>query len=376
MRTLVELYDNDSLCNAFAQDALGCEKLIFIGGKDMEEKRERLRTYFAARSNPELEFITADNRDTESIYKILKRIAADGDCLINLTGGSDEAVFAAGRLSAVSKAGFIKADIENMRVFGLYNAGNLNVRHKGYSIRDMVELTGGALRRSGRYKIDKMYDGIYPYIDKMMETVLDFHHIWHKQVRYFQNTVLQNMTGKITAPEKIADVCCDRDIMRRLSENGILKNAEFSGGRVSFEFTDDNVRRLITDVGVWLELYVYKAVRESKAFDDAAISVVIDWDGKAEEYDVINEIDVMASKGARLLFISCKTGTVSADAVNEIDILRRHLGGSFARAVIVTATKMSEENLCVYKRARDLGIAIAEYDDLRAGDLGEILQMV
>lgn len=374
MGTLIELFDREHICNVFAQDALHCSRVVFVGTKELSDSEANLRKYFKKRGAPKLVFKTVPVMSCEEIYNVLQKILQDyPDCMLDLTGGSDEAIFAAGRLSSASSIPFIKSDIENMCVQGVYNSKMPAVHSGGYKINDIIELAGGHVRGFGHFDLSSAYDRIYKYIDVMWKILLDYHDSWYKQVRYFQNVLRGKSEDDINAPREAVNCSCDDEIMTRLHNDGILNKLKLSGSSVKFRFSNNDIRRLICDVGVWLELYVYKTVRECGAFTDAGISVVIDWDGIKEEYDVVNEVDVMACRGARSLFISCKTGPVSVEAVNEINILCSHFGGRYAKAVIVTATKMSQDNLCTYKRAAELGIQIIELDDLLAGDLEQIL---
>ena len=374
METLIELYDSEPIYNVFAQDTLNCRRVVFIGTAAHFKTADKLRKYFAKRGAPELIFKTVSDMDCEEIYNAIQNIiTAYPDCMLDLTGGSGEAVFAAGRLSAHSGIPFIKSDIENMCVRGVYNTKNFEARSDGYKINDIIELAGGHVRGFGHFDLSSAYGKVYDYIDIMWKILLDYHDSWYKQVRYFQNVLRGKDGAAFEASRESGGFQCIDDIMTRLHNDGILNTLKLSGSKVSFSFSNTDIKRLICDVGVWLELYVYKTVRECGAFTDAGISVVVDWDGIREEYDVLNEIDVMACRGAKSVFISCKTGPVSVEAVNEINILCSHFGGRYAKAVIVTATSMSRDNLCTYKRAAELDIQIIELEDLLAGDLEQIL---
>ena len=62
-------------------------------------------------------------------------------------------------------------------------------------------------------------------------------------------------------------------------------------------------------------------------YNDALNGVVIDWDGvchderKEHIYDTENEVDVIVMHDAVPVFISCKAGSVSTSALNEIKTL-------------------------------------------------------
>ena len=139
-----------------------------------------------------------------------------------------------------------------------------------------------------------------------------------------------------------------------------------AGERVSFDFTDAQIRTWLRDVGSVLELYIYKACLDTGVFHDVCLSVIVDWQGKASGPDsVTNELDVMATSGVKPVFISCKTCDVKTEALNELAILRDRFGGERARAAIVTAEKGGGNML---HRAMELGIDVIDVNDLQERD--------
>ena len=87
------------------------------------------------------------------------------------------------------------------------------------------------------------------------------------------------------------------------------------------------------------------------------------WEGydSRQENAVSNELDVMCAKGVVPVFISCKTGSVQTEALNELAILRDRFGSNMAKAAIVTAEKGGG---AMRNRASELGIAVIDINDL------------
>ena len=376
MKTLIELYDLEPINNVYSADAIKPKEVIFVGGSEMTSRKTFLRKYLSEKGI-EVHFEKCNPKDCDSVgKKILEIINTHPDSTLDLTGGSDEAIFAAGRLSAGCNIPFIRADVDKECVMGVYNAPQKVADGKEYTVEDRIRLAGGEIRGTGHFNLQKTCDKIGDKADLMWNIFMDFHTSWYKQVRYFQNAMRLCDADVIEAFREFDNMTCNMEIMHRLYNDGILSSLNTKGSKISFSFSDSDIRKLICDVGVWLEIYVYRTLLLCECINDARISVMIDWDAVQEEFDVLNEIDVLAQKGAKTIFISCKSGPVSVDAVNEVDILKNRFGGRYADAVIVTATNMSRDNLCVYKRAIELGIVVVEFEDLIEGNLSKIITRI
>ena len=376
MATLIELYDSEPMKNIYAADALSPDRIIFLGGDEMVKGKRRLCRYFAGKAAPKLHFEVCSIHDSRSCEEALRRlIRSYPDARIDLTGGTDEAVFAAGRLSAETDVPFIKSDIKKGVIRSVCNTAGLIAHGKTYSLDDRIRAAGAEIRGSGRYNLKDISKKIGSSSDVMWRIFLDYRAEWSRQVRYFQR-VMGYDDNTFNVLKNTGDLVCNMGIMRRLKNDGILAELQTNGNKIYFRFANPYVRKIITDVGVWLELFVYKAALGSGVFSDTDISVLIDWDGIDDDFNVINEIDVIAQKKEKTVFISCKSGPVSVEAVNEINVLKNRFGGEFSRAVIVTATPFSAENLCVYRRALELGIIVAELDDLKNDGLCEVFKNI
>ena len=153
---------------------------------------------------------------------------------------------------------------------------------------------------------------------------------------------------------------------------GFLKQLSIeSGRRVRFRFRDLQVRAWLRDIGSVLETYVYKTCLDAKVFDDVATSVVVDWEGDLKQSNVTNELDVMTTRGVVPFFISCKTGEIKTEAINELAVLRDRFGSGVARAAIVSASKCQH---ITRHRANELDISVIDIEDLKRGHLEERLK--
>ena len=98
--------------------------------------------------------------------------------------------------------------------------------------------------------------------------------------------------------ERGGRICANEDALLSFERIGFLRDLEIqSGEKVSFRFRDLNIRAWLRDVGSVLELYVYKACLDAGIFNDIISSAVVRWDEVLGHGSVINEIDVMATRG-------------------------------------------------------------------------------
>ena len=162
--------------------------------------------------------------------------------------------------------------------------------------------------------------------------------------------------------------------LEALARIGFLQDLEIVAGQsVAFRFRDTNIRWWLRDVGSVLELYVYKACIDAGIFNDVISSAVVRWDETLGHGSVLNEIDVMAARGVIPLFISCKATDIKTEALNELSILRDRFGGKGAKAAIVTTEPC---NAAARHRAAQLGIAVIDLEELKAGQLVERLKVI
>ena len=120
--------------------------------------------------------------------------------------------------------------------------------------------------------------------------------------------------------------------MLQLSNMGLLSALGFDEEHCSFRLAQPVLRRYLGDAGVWLELYLYRAMDRSGLFEETATSTVVCWDDDDNpSNNVENEIDVIGLCGAGQLFISCKLSPDTA-ALNEIATITENTGWDSATA--------------------------------------------
>lgn len=381
METLIELYDERPLENILGVEVFRPARVVYVCPDSAyrdHRLKEKLETYFNHRG---IQVQTVLERtsiyDSEAVLRVLQGIVAKyPDCAVDITGGTDAVLFAAGLLSAET----------HVPVFTYSRKKNTfyDIRHAGFGealpcavrfdVEDLFVMAGGSMR-TGRVD-NRVLERYLWLVDPFFKLFLKYRRGWTKLISYIQRVSPAKpdgsyglaVSGNYTVKgERGQQVSAPEEALRELEKIGMLQELVIvPGERVSFRFLDEEVRTFLRDVGSVLELYVYKACLDMDFFQDVRLSAIVDWEGENRRDAVSNELDVVCTRGIVPVFISCKTCDVKTEALNELAILRDRFGGQMARALIVTAERGGG---AMRSRAAELGIGVIDLVDLTAGKL-------
>ena len=375
MKTLIELYDERPLENVMSTEIFKPERTVYICHRDIDGKAKKaLADYFAHRGlQAELEFVAADMYSAKDVYNSLKAaVERHADCALDVSGGTDNALFAAGQLSAEKGLPVFTYSRRQNRYYDIANAPYANKLDCpiNYNVEDFFLMAGGSMRE-GRVD-NSILDSYLDYIDPFFAVYLAHRSDWGSFVNYIQRVspvpkgepVRLEIEGEYTVKgEHGRRISANEELLRDIEKIGFIENLRIERGTsVSFRFMDAQVRTWLRDVGSVLELYVYKLCLDTGVFNDVRTSVVVDWESNVRRDSVTNEIDVMCVRGIIPMFISCKTCEVNTEALNELAILRDRFGGQGAKAAIVTTKNSS---VITRNRATELGIQVIDLTDLK-----------
>ena len=388
MDTLIELYDERAIENILAPEMFRPKRIIYLCPNEIAKNRKRqeqMRAFFKRRGwEPEVLFQEASLFKADRILRQLLTIGEKyPDCAVDVTGGSDAALFAAGMFSAKTGApAFTYSRKKNSfyDISGADFADNLECT-LSYSVEDFFLMAGGTLL-PGRVDNDILAKYLKDF-DPFFSCFLRFRRDWTDIISYIQRvspgeygqTPSLSVQGKYTVKgDHGSRNSANEAALEALARIGFLQDLEIVAGQsVAFRFRDTNIRWWLRDVGSVLELYVYKACIDAGIFNDVISSAVVRWDETLGHGSVLNEIDVMAARGVIPLFISCKATDIKTEALNELSILRDRFGGKGAKAAIVTTESC---NAAARHRAAQLEIAVIDLEELKAGQLVERLKVI
>lgn len=162
----------------------------------------------------------------------------------------------------------------------------------------------------------------------------------------------------------LLDEMCDKGYIRNLSGN------ETNG--ISFSYSTHQVKDVLTQSGRILELFVYYKLLETGLFDDVANSVEIHWG----DYEAENEIDIIATRGYKVLIVECKAQTVLIqDCYNKLSRLDSDYGLNSVPVIVadtLSIKKHQEENEKMMEIGNRVGIhTVFERNDI--SNIGSIL---
>lgn len=383
MKTLIELYDERPIENVLGTEVFRPEETVFICPPEVagdREMRRSLEAYFAHRGCPaRVTFVQSSLLDAVKVEKTLRRVLESReDCAIDIAGGTDAALFAAGAVSGHTPV--YTYSRKRNTFFEIKNAPF--ARNLACSVRldaaSCFLMAGGELQ-PGRADNSALKDKL-PQIENLFSVYSAYRRIWNRQVSYFQKISSAAdpecaACGKRTEKADHGQVTADEGLLRALSEAELIRDLTFDDETVAFRFADPQVRFWLRDMGSALELQVYRACVLADCFDDVVLSAVVNWRAGEKRDAVTNEIDVMAVRGVQPVFISCKTCEIKTEALNELAILRDRFGGKGSRALIVTSAPGTRGRAVMRQRAAELGIEVIEWNDLPLDQMIVRLQM-
>ena len=378
MRTLIELYDTSPIRNVLSAVMFRPQEMILVCPPEIAEdpnQRRSLRDFFAYLDCPvKLTLIPVTLLDAGKTERVLREVLeSHQDCAIDISGGTDAALFAAGVASGETPV-FTYSTRKNT-FFEIKNAPFARSLpcDVHLDVRSCLMMAGGTLH-PGREENAGLADKT-EQIDRLFNVYTAFRPQWNRQINYIQKISssepgILEAGGQLTEKAGNKRVEADIEFFKALEKAGLILDLRLMDDSILFRFPDERVRFWLRDIGVVLELQVFRACHAAGCFDDVVLSAVVNWQsGRIHRDSVINEIDVMAVQGIQPVFISCKTCEVHTDALNELAILRDRFGGKFARAILVTSGMTGKTREPVRMRADKLGIELVEWEDVNLESL-------
>ena len=388
MDTLIELHDERAIENILAPDMFRPKRIIYLCPAEVAQNRsyqQKLKQFFHRRGwEPEVSFLETSMFKVDRILRQLLSVQEKyPDCVVDITGGSDAALFAAGMFSAKTGAPAFTYSRKNNRFYDICKADFADRVEcpLTYSVEEDFLMAGGTLL-PGRME-NGVLANYLDVFDPLFSCFLRFRRAWTDIISYIQRISPSepgqmpplSVQGKYTVKgDHGSKNSANEAALKELAQIGLLQDLRIvSGETVSFRFRDRHVRGWLRDVGSALELYAYKACIDAGIFHDVILSAVVRWDDTVGHGSVSNEIDVMAARGVIPLFISCKATDIKTEALNELAILRDRFGGKGAKAAIITTEPC---NAAARHRAAQLGIAVIDLEELQAGQLVYRLKVI
>ena len=158
-------------------------------------------------------------------------------------------------------------------------------------------------------------------------------------------------------------------LLNKIRDSGYIRNLSINETNgISFSYSTHQVKDVMVKAGRILELFVYYKMLETGLFDDVANSVEIRWGNN----DVENEIDIIATRGYKVLIIECKAKTkLSQDFYNKLSRLDSDYGLNSV-PVIVADTLEKDQYLKNNAKMMEIGNRVGIHTVFERNDISNI----
>ena len=380
--TLIECFTASHIDNIAACLRLRPARMILVGRADqISDPLPRYKKLLRQRGlSTEISLCDVEKMDLAGIYAVFKTLIAEaGECVIDLTGGDENVIMAAG----AALAGLDTAARQKIRVEKFDHDTN-TVRD---CLHDNRQLPSPEIRLTVEELIALHGGSIYPesYQPEAGSTRRDLAGLWTivsdapkdwnlaiTRLGEFESRAdskmqvflsLDRLRGSITNFDAKADTV--RSLLNKLRRHGIIRD-QSRQNILEYTYNSQLLRYCTLKAGNVLEvktLLEARAVSENGApyFNDGLMSVHIDWDGILHDPtdwvpDTRNEVDVVLMRGTTPLFISCKNGNVTEDELYKLHTVAQRFGGPYARKMLIASDLHPTSHRALVQRAWDMDI--------------------
>ena len=264
MDTLIELYDERAIENILAPDMFRPRRIIYLCPGDIVQDHNRqakLKAFFRRRGwDPELIFTEVSLFKADRILGQLLSIREKyPNCALDVTGGSDAALFAAGMFTAQTGAPAFTYSRKKKRFYNISGADFADDLPctLSYSVEEFFLMAGGTLL-SGRVNNAILSDYLKDF-DPFFACFLRFRRDWPDIISYIQKispaehgqTPPLSIQGKYSVKgEHGSKNYANEEALKAFEQIGFLEDlAIVRGDLVSFRFRDKTVRAWLRYMG-------------------------------------------------------------------------------------------------------------------------------
>lgn len=357
---LVNLFDIHNEAGLLAIEKLKPNKVIYIVDEQFFESYKKIHLYYMEHfKNIEFESYVIKDGDIEAINKIIKSISSK-DSVINVTGGKRISSLILLNQAIDTDFMTIYVDVLNKKWYSLGKDISVsNEKFKDIMIEDLINLSGSDIvmdssELSDKKEIIEITKNIYKNLD-----------LWYKYKSklYDGNIFVHNQMEP-------KNIMINLENVNNFELNILKKSLEYlksircikytkNGNTIKVIFIKDYVKSFIFKSGTWLEVLTNVMINEITEVDETKSGVVFIWNEGQRR--IRNELDVVAVKDSILICISCKDSEkYDENALNELDVYSKKIGGSTAKKILVATKKPLKE--CVSERAKAMGIDLVILD--------------
>ena len=387
--TLIECFVNSPLENIATALCLKPKKIIFIGNAKntnliIDKYRKVLKDI-----EPDIVFKkTASGSFLSAEKKIKEVLCTEKDCVLDITGGQETVLMAAGALYSEFKNTnpfkILRFDADSSLMVDAVTGRKGIGTKASLSVDDLIFLHGGCISSC---TADNLSAQDKRDLETLWQTLRSNYENWNKTISFlheFENKSdpkstsdrfsfdLKDLSGKIKNFDEKLELI--EPLLKEFANKGLLTNYFSNNNIIRYMYKNAFVQNCLKKEGNLLEFKTYctaldlKDETGAKFFDDCRMSVTIDWDGTIHRRnepikDTSNEIDVILMRGCKAFFISCKNGSIEEDELYKLSTVALSFGGKYvSKALLSTHFKQDDDSSkeAYRQRAKDMKVSLGE----------------
>ena len=383
--TLIECFTKSHIDNIASCLRLRPDKVVMIGNaSEMDEPIKRYRKILKRRGvSTEIVKCDVQHMDLDEMFAAMKKVVlAPRDCVIDLTGGDECVIMAAGAvLAELTGEARQRVRVEkfnhdaNAVMDCVHDNQKIQTKTVDLTVEEMISLYGGTLYPDAyqppKDSSSRDLTGLWGIVsedpkgwNQALMLLGEFESRSDSKMHIFLPlSYLRSSISDFESKEEII-----RELLGKLHQCGVIVD-QSSSANLEYTYTSPLLRYCTQKAGNVLEVKTLlegRAVLENgaKYFNDCQMSVSIDWDGVVHAPvkrvpETRNEIDVVLMHGTTPLFISCKNGNIDEDELYKLHTVAERFGGPYAKKMLIATDldrKSPAASRALIQRAWDMDI--------------------
>ncbi len=383
MVTDIEFFSREQIENVATCLKCNVDKVVYVGYEKVMTAAKKRALYWALKEKAavsQVEYVEVLENDLRDIIikmdEVIKReLEMGNECFMDLTGGENLVLVAAGILADRYKFMMRRMDIKEDKMYHFAPKGFEieKIQHKDVKldIAEFIKLNGAGVNdhQQKSYKDDMDNPEFVRDIKAMWKLCRKNRTKWNDLCRVLSGCIKfsagldvvvygKNFSAILNGKKRVGTIENFVKFLEMLRDAGLVTRVDFSKNELAFSYKNEKIMDCLCDPGCALELYSYVMAAESGQFDDVRVGVHLDWDGvtRGGDVDVRNEIDVVLIRDNVPTFISCKNGRVDSNNVlYELDTVAEGVGGRYTRKILIATQYICN---AFKNRAKEMGIKI------------------
>ncbi len=408
--TLIEFFDSKAIDNVIGALLLKPERVVFIGHNRsvMEARLPYYRTMLGEREISTDMIVRSVNRNnlTATLTALEEILDTYDDCVFDIEGGDEMYLMSVGIIMAQRKGIQVhRIHVQTNKIQDCDMDGNVcTAADFDVSVKEYLMAGGGEIVYD---RLEYMLTFDWPFNPELEADIRSLWEIcarnnfsWNRHINTLaQMAIAFNLgqsrewsfdpeMGKKYMISNGGSYGLEFPLLRELERGGFITDLVFEDTRVAFRFKNHLVRRILTNAGQILELYVAMHLRKIPQTNrdpkpychDVRVGVHIDWNRTDDEslIQTVNEIDVIAMRDAVPIFISCKNGAFTVDELYKFRTVADRFGYGYAIMILVMTDpeRLGYSGDYIMTRAVDMGIrVISSVHDMDETEFAKELSM-